>query len=290
MKRLLGLTLLLTCLWAHAETTIPDMKFKRLDTRDGLSNSTINCIYQDSKGYVWIGTSYGLNRYDGYRFRTYYSDPNDTTTLRNNYVDQIFEDAMGRLWLRQGMNYSLFDPATERTERNPSRQLKAYGVIGNIDRFYIDSQRNIWVKTYDEGLYCNVPGRRKHTLTKYGYEEGMLPKEFYFSSMADYNGMLLVTSSNGELIGVDPATGKVKWKDRYMAEHGGRNDDAYNLIVDHDGNYWVMTNMRTFVYDQAAKQWFPSVNTFFEAHGLPTLPEPIQIWDVMADKPPRARR
>ena len=284
MKRLLGLTLLLTCLWAHAETTIPDMKFKRLDTRDGLSNSTINCIYQDSKGYVWIGTSYGLNRYDGYRFRTYYSDPNDTTTLRNNYVDQIFEDAMGRLWLRQGMNYSLFDPATERTERNPSRQLKAYGVIGNIDRFYIDSQRNIWVKTYDEGLYCNVPGRRKHTLTKYGYEEGMLPKEFYFSSMADYNGMLLVTSSNGELIGVDPATGKVKWKDRYMAEHGGRNDDAYNLIVDHDGNYWVMTNMRTFVYDQAAKQWYPSVNTFFEAHGLPTLPEPIQIWDVMADK------
>jgi ligand-binding sensor domain-containing protein/signal transduction histidine kinase len=284
MKRLLGLTLLLTCLWAHAETTIPDMKFKRLDTRDGLSNSTINCIYQDSKGYVWIGTSYGLNRYDGYRFRTYYSDPNDTTTLRNNYVDQIFEDAMGRLWLRQGMNYSLFDPATERTERNPSRQLKAYGVIGNIDRFYIDSQRNIWVKTYDEGLYCNVPGRRKHTLTKYGYEEGMLPKEFYFSSMADYNGMLLVTSSNGELIGVDPATGKVKWKDRYMAEHGGKNDDAYNLIVDHDGNYWVLTNMRTFVYDQAAKQWYPSVNTFFEAHGLPTLPEPIQIWDVMADK------
>ena len=55
MKRLLGLTLLLTCLWAHAETTIPDMKFKRLDTRDGLSNSTINCIYQDSKGYVCSG-------------------------------------------------------------------------------------------------------------------------------------------------------------------------------------------------------------------------------------------
>ena len=114
MKRLIGLTLLLTYLCAGAETSIPDMKFRRLDTRDGLSNSTINCIYQDSKGFVWIGTSYGLNRYDGYRFRTYYSDPNDTTTLRSNYVDQIFEDAAGRLWLRQGMNYSLFDPVTER--------------------------------------------------------------------------------------------------------------------------------------------------------------------------------
>ena len=284
MKRLIGLTLLLTCLWAGAETSIPDMKFRRLDTRDGLSNSTINCIYQDSKGFVWIGTSYGLNRYDGYRFRTYYSDPNDTTTLRNNYVDQIFEDAEGRLWLRQGMNYSLFDPVTERTERNPSKQLKAYGVVGSIDRFHIDSQRNIWVKTYDEGLYCNVPGRKKHTLTKYGYEDGLLPKEFYFSSMADWNGTLLVASSDGELIGVDSATGKVKWKDRYMIEHGGKTSEAYNIIVDKEGNYWVLTNLRTFVYDQAAKQWHPSVNSFFEAHGIPTLPEPMQIWDVMADK------
>ena len=97
MKRLLSMTLLLTCLLAGAENAIPDLKFRRMDTRDGLSNSTINCIYQDTKGFVWIGTSYGLNRYDGYRFRTYYSDPNDSTTLRNNYVDQIFEDAAGRL-------------------------------------------------------------------------------------------------------------------------------------------------------------------------------------------------
>ena len=284
MKRLLGLTLLLTCLWAHAETTIPDMKFKRLDTRDGLSNSTINCIYQDSKGYVWIGTSYGLNRYDGYRFRTYYSDPNDTTTLRNNYVDQIFEDAMGRLWLRQGMNYSLFDPVTERTVRNPSKQLAEYGVVGGIDRFYIDSKKNIWVKTYDEGLYCNVYGRKKHTLTKYGYEDGQLPKEFYFSSMADWDGMLLVASSDGELIGVDTETGKVRWKDRYMIEHGGKTSEAYNIIVDPEGNYWVLSNLMTFVYDQKAKQWHPSVNSFLEAHGIAPLPDPLQIWDVMTDK------
>ena len=284
MKRLLGLTLLLACLLAGAETAIPNMKFRRLDTRDGLSNSTINCIYQDSKGYIWIGTSYGLNRYDGYRFRTFYSDPNDTTTLRSNYVDQIFEDASGRLWLRQGMNYSLFDPKTERTERNPSRQLAAYGVHGGIDRFYIDSQRNIWVKTYDEGLYCNVAGRKKHTLTKYGYEDGLLPKEFYFSSMADWNGTLLVASSDGELIGVDPETGKVKWKDRYMIEHGGKTSEAYNIVVDTDGNYWVMTNLKTFVYDQKAKLWHPSVNSFLESHGIAPLPEPLQIWDVMADK------
>ena len=284
MKRLLSMTLLLTCLLAGAENAIPDLKFRRMDTRDGLSNSTINCIYQDTKGFVWIGTSYGLNRYDGYRFRTYYSDPNDSTTLRNNYVDQIFEDAEGRLWLRQGMNYSLFDPKTERTERNPSRQLAEYGVRGGIDRFYIDSQKNIWVKTYDEGLYCNVYGRKKHTLTKYGYEDGLLPKDLYISSMADWNGMLLMATSDGELYGVDSETGKVRWKDRYMIEHGGKTSEAYTIIVDPDGNYWVLSNLKTFVYDQKAKQWHPSVNSFLQAHGIAPLPDPLQIWDVMADK------
>ena len=93
MKKLLTVLLLGWCLIMTAGSTmIPDMKFRRLDTRDGLSNSTINCLFQDSKGFIWMGTSYGLNRYDGYRFHTYYSDPNDTTTLRNNYVDQIWEE------------------------------------------------------------------------------------------------------------------------------------------------------------------------------------------------------
>ena len=85
MKHFLSAILLLFCLSANAvSTVIPEMRFRRLDTRDGLSNSQINYLFQDSKGIIWIGTSYGLNRYDGYRFRTYYNDPNDTTTLRNN--------------------------------------------------------------------------------------------------------------------------------------------------------------------------------------------------------------
>ena len=62
-KQLLTLLLLVCSLGMDAgNTLIPDMKFRRLDTRDGLSNSQINYIFQDSKGFVWIATSYGLNR------------------------------------------------------------------------------------------------------------------------------------------------------------------------------------------------------------------------------------
>ena len=66
MKKLITLCLFAVSLSVTAQTTlIPDMKFRRLDTPNGLSSSQINCIYKDSRGYVWIGTPYGLNRYDG---------------------------------------------------------------------------------------------------------------------------------------------------------------------------------------------------------------------------------
>ena len=58
----------------------PELKFKKLDTRNGLSNSQVNCIMKDSKGFVWIGTKYGLDRYDGTRFRVFQSNTKDTTT------------------------------------------------------------------------------------------------------------------------------------------------------------------------------------------------------------------
>ena len=149
MKQLLTLLLLVCSLAADAgKTAIPDMKFRRLDTRDGLSNAQLNYLFQDSKGYVWIGTSYGLNRYDGYRFRTFYSNAHDTLTLRSNYVDMIWEDIDGKLWLKQGMNYSLFDPVTEKTVRNPSPMLAKLGITGGIDRIYVDSKKNLWVKSY----------------------------------------------------------------------------------------------------------------------------------------------
>ena len=113
--------LLLLLVPACVQAVVPDMKFRRLDTRDGLSNSQVNCVFRDSRGYVWIGTAYGLNRYDGYRLKTFYSNRLDSTSMRDNYTDQIFEAYDGKLWLKQGMNYCVFDPVTETFERRRKR-------------------------------------------------------------------------------------------------------------------------------------------------------------------------
>ena len=113
-----------------AQAGVPDIKFRRLDTRNGLSNSQVNCVYRDSRGYVWIGTAYGLNRYDGYRVKTFFSNMRDTTTMRDNYTEQIMEDIEGRLWLKQGMNYCVYDPVTETFERDPLRASSRSSSLG----------------------------------------------------------------------------------------------------------------------------------------------------------------
>ena len=284
MKRLLTVLLLSSCFAVSVEAAaIPDMKFRRLDTRDGLSNSQINYIFQDSKGFIWIGTSYGLNRYDGYRFRTFFSDARDTTTLRNNYVDMVWEDHEGKLWLRQGMNFSIFDPATEKVVRNPSPMLAKLGITGGIDRVFVDSKKNLWVKTYSNGLYCYNPKTKQKTLTKYGYGETEFANEFWFSSLAEYKGLLLVTSSDGDIMAVDGSKGRVVWKDAWMRQHGGQAQSAYNLTVDSYGNYWVLSNNQTFIYNQQQKQWYGSVNSFFAALGITGLPENLMLWDAKMD-------
>lgn len=284
MKQLLTLLLLVCSLTADAgKTAIPDMKFRRLDTRDGLSNAQLNCLFQDSKGYVWIGTSYGLNRYDGYRFRTFYSNAHDTLTLRSNYVDMIWEDIDGKLWLKQGMNYSLFDPVTEKTVRNPSPMLAELGITGGIDRIYVDSKKNLWVKTYANGLYCYNPKTKKSTLVKYGYGPEEFPNEFWFSSFAEYKDLLIVSSSDGDLMAVDGTKGKVVWKDPYMRQNGGQEKSSYNLYVDNSGNFWVLTPISCYIYCQKEKKWYNSINSFLGAQGVQGLPDNMLAWVVMED-------
>ena len=284
-KQLLTLLLLVCSLGMDAgNTLIPDMKFRRLDTRDGLSNSQINYIFQDSKGFVWIATSYGLNRYDGYRFRTYYSDATDSTTLRNNYVDYIWEDMDGRLWLRQGMNFCVFDPRTEQVVRNPSTILSKIGIKGGIDRIYIDAQKNLYVKTYDEGLYYYNPKTKKKTLTKYGYGEGEFPKEFWISSFTEYEDLLILVSSDGELMAVNGEKGRVAWRDNYIHTHGGAEQAAYLVKVDNFHNYWVQSQDHVFIYSQKERRWFDSLEQFLAMYGISGLPENLQVWDMIMDQ------
>lgn len=64
-----------------------------------MSQSTVETIFQDSRGYIWIGTNDGLNRYNGYEFKQYKYDKYDKNSIANNYIVNITEDKNGYIWV-----------------------------------------------------------------------------------------------------------------------------------------------------------------------------------------------
>src|ERR1700761_1683176 len=84
---------------------ISDTRFRRISNEQGLSNSTVQCIFQDSRGFMWIGTIDGLNRYDGSSFVVYKTNPKDANSISDNNINYIYECADHKLWV--GTSYGL---------------------------------------------------------------------------------------------------------------------------------------------------------------------------------------
>ena len=283
MKRFCTFLTMLCIGMVAVAAVIPDMRFRRVDTREGLSNSMVNSILRDSQGYVWFGTGYGLNRYDGYRIRTYFSYDKDTTSLRNNRIDEIQEGHGGRLWLKQGMNYSLYDPVTEKVDRHPSNWLNQQGIKGSIESLHLDSQKNYWVKTYEDGFYYFNPVTKNLKHIAFGYGMDDFPKEFGVSAYTETKEGMLLVSTFGELMCINGERGKVLWRELYVKNALNAYND-YWVTVDKEQNIWVITHSTsTYIYMRKEKRWYSSLTELMRAQGYQDVPENIQVWEVCYD-------
>ena len=268
---------------AAERSIIPDMKFKRLDTREGLSNSQVNCIFRDSRGFIWFGTSYGLNRYDGYRMKTFYSNMRDTTTMRDNYVALIMEAWDGKLWLAQSMNYSIYDPVTERFERSVSRELEQYfGFNDGVERLFIDSKKNYWVKFYNKGFYCYNPKTKKKKAFKLGYGANEINPNYSFLMMADDGDEVVFVTNDGRLLCLNGEKGVKVWEDNWMREHGAPENMDYRLSIDKFHNIWVVNEKYSFVRLYKEKAW-KTLGELLRQYQIVDIPNPLMIWDLKID-------
>ena len=106
------ITFLLISIISSINISAQNINFKHLSIQDGLSQSTINCIFQDSRGFMWFGTQDGLNKYDGYNFTVYKKNPVDTNSISHNWIWNIFEDIHENLWIATWNGLTKFNPAT----------------------------------------------------------------------------------------------------------------------------------------------------------------------------------
>jgi len=107
------------------DSTMKAIYSKKLYTvEDGLTQGYITSLFEDHNGYLWIGTLNGLNRFDGKTFENFTENPNDSFSVKGQYVDQILEDHLGRVWvLFNNGTISVFD---EKEKRFHSLHLSGY--------------------------------------------------------------------------------------------------------------------------------------------------------------------
>lgn len=130
--------------------------------RQGLSDNRVRAIMQDEKGFIWIGTANGLNRFDGYNFWQYFPDKNDSTSISSVTVNEIAKGPDGSLWLATGNGIC-------RLRRGPWKFERVYNYpkhvseprLGYIENVYPDPHGRVWV-TDPDGLVCIAPDQGQH--------------------------------------------------------------------------------------------------------------------------------
>ncbi|TAE29564.1 MAG: hypothetical protein EAZ92_06085 [Candidatus Kapaibacterium sp.] len=129
-------------------------RFDRITSKHGLSSNSITCFVQDKRGFLWIGTHHGLNRFDGYRCKTFFANPAKPHALINDDIMDILEDRTGTLWVAtHNSGVAAFQAATEtftHFRHNPAdpRSLSD----DNVHALTLDSTGCLWVCTYNGGL------------------------------------------------------------------------------------------------------------------------------------------
>ena len=112
--------LIITSVLPAISTKAQQGKFHRFTEDKGLSHSVINCIFQDNRGFIWIGSQDGLNKYDGYEFTIYKSVEGEEITLSGNYVNHIIYDDDVHLWIAtENGGISKYDRTLNRFQQLP---------------------------------------------------------------------------------------------------------------------------------------------------------------------------
>ncbi len=256
------------------------LQFRQLTPDDGLSGSLVQSIAQDSRGFVWLGTRKGLNRYDGVRFTVYRHRAGDSTSLADNDAVVAYEDARRTLWVGTAAGVSRYDrehDAFVNYEVAPGDSVavsaiaeaagalwlgtanglytldratgKATAVAANhfaglaVQALYEDRAKRLWVAVKDGGLWTLDPrtGHARHWATSRDTAGGV-PGSNVRAFVEDAAGAVWMAVLDAGLVRFDPATGTfTRFQHDPADPHSLSIDAVHALLLDGTRGLWVGT-------------------------------------------------
>jgi signal transduction histidine kinase/ligand-binding sensor domain-containing protein/DNA-binding response OmpR family regulator len=247
MRQTLIICCLSCCLSLISRGQYDKYRFSRLDISQGLSNNEVTAILRDQRGFCWFGTMSGLNRWDGYTFKVFRHDLRDSSSLNDDFIVQILEGPGRTLWISTRKGFCIYDPSTEKFDRNARGFLHAIGIDGDsLTDIRRDHQGNYWflLTGAGSGLYKYDAAART---TRYYYPHPGSMRSF----AADTAGNWWIVYGDGTLEKMDPHTGQIIFSSALLQKDLPRQTQDYRVYVDTQGDCWLYAAGR-----QSGLIWF----------------------------------
>ncbi|MEI6123676.1 MAG: two-component regulator propeller domain-containing protein [Bacteroidota bacterium] len=240
----------------------PDIKFDRITSENfkvekGLSQNSANCILQDSKGYMWVGTWDGLNRFDGYSFMTFKSSiKGNSNELSNQTINALFEDKSGTIWVGTETGLNSYDRRSQKFTQYKKDACNPFSISSDTIWCIAEENENIlWIGT-NNGL--NKLDKR----TGYFYHFKLNPNNANSPSNNNINCILPDAAGNiwfGSNEGLNYFNTKERIFSHWYYNPDNKNtisdDLVWSILYDEEGNLWICTDGGLDVYSFITKKF-----------------------------------
>jgi len=249
--------LLLTGINANAQHD--EFQFSRLDINNGLSHNDVTCIMKDSQGFMWFGTLSGLNKYDGYKFRTFKHSLTDTTSLNDDFIVSIAQGPGNKIFVETRNGFNIYDPAKENFSHDVAGYLKALNIPdANITAVKKDRLGNYWFIHAVYGIYKYNPVTKTTTHIAHKPDD---TSSIYSNDISDVNldskGNTWLINNNGLIERLDNQY-KVVSRLTAISKNYLSPGIRFKLFIDSNDDFWafVPTYSSGVFYISADKKTF----------------------------------
>jgi diguanylate cyclase (GGDEF)-like protein len=219
-------------------------RFGRLSLDEGLSSSSVLCILQDSRGFLWLGTEAGLNRYDGNGFVHYRHDPETPGSLPHDYILDIVEDPSGDLWIAtDGGGLGLWNHRTDSFSSFTKENTAPDGLTSNAVRtLRFDADGLLWIGTRDGGLISYDPVDESWRSFRHDPDDPTsLANDAVYAIWIDDDGTTWV-GTDGGLCRFDPTAATfTRFRNDPDVATSLSDDWVRTILRDRNGHLWIGT-------------------------------------------------
>ncbi|HTD38995.1 MAG TPA: two-component regulator propeller domain-containing protein, partial [Mucilaginibacter sp.] len=221
----------------------PSLNFEHFGTHEGLSQINVNCIIQDSRGFMWIGSRNGLNRYDGYKFTTYRYDSKNESSLSNNMITDLAEDSEGNIWVATQNGLNRYCRKTGVFTRYSHDAHNSNSLTSNvINRLAFDNNGALWIATQVNGLDCFDLKKKKFIHHIHSEAIGAINDNNVRTVYKDPHGRIWIGTSIGGLSLYNPKTNSFTSYRFYDPKtHAPSGVNVISMLENNEHELWVGT-------------------------------------------------